>query len=183
MLCTVVLVISGCTNTPHRQPLEYLGIQQNEFTNKHVFCDVVDRGLHPVCYHLTAKTPADIQNNINIEELLKNDPVAIVNFDFNKSNLKPEAIKILQSILQDSKYQGKILYLKGYTDNIGGERYNNNLAQKRADSVKYYLSSKGLPKENQVSLGFGLCCYVVDNKTDSNREKNRRVEIYIDTKN
>jgi outer membrane protein OmpA-like peptidoglycan-associated protein len=53
-----------------------------------------------------------------------------VNFDFNKSTLKPEAIQILQSVLQDPKYQGKILYLKGYTDNIGGERYNHNLAQK-----------------------------------------------------
>lgn len=177
-----VLVISGCTNAPHRQPLEYLGIQQNEFTNKHVFCDMVDRGLHPVCNQLTTKTPAEI-SNFNIDELLKNEPAAIVNFDFNKSTLKADAIQILQSVLQDPKYQGKILYLKGYTDNIGGERYNHNLAQKRADSVKSFLSSKGLPKENQISLGFGLCCYVVDNNTDSNREKNRRVEIYIDTKN
>lgn len=183
VLCTVALVLSGCTNTPHRQPLEYLGIQQHEYTNKHVFCDTLDRGLYPVCNQLTIKTPADLSNNFNIDELLKNEPAAIINFDFNKSNLKPEAIQILQSVLQDPKYQGKIIYLKGYTDNIGGERYNNNLALKRADSVKSYLSSKGLPKENQVSLGFGLCCYVVNNNTDSNREKNRRVEIYIDTEN
>ena len=183
MLCTAVLAISGCTNVPNRHPLEYLGIQQHEFTHKHVFCDMVDRGLYPVCNHLSAKTPATTTDNFNIDELLKNEPAAVVNFDFNKSNLKPDAILILDSVLQDPKYQGKILYLKGYTDNIGGERYNHNLAQKRADSVKKYLSSKGLPNENQVSLGFGLCCYIVDNNTDSNREKNRRVEIYIDTKN
>lgn len=177
------LVISGCINTPSRKPVEYLGIQQNEFTNKHVFCDLVDRGLYPVCNQITVKTPANASDDFDINELLRNEPTAIVNFDFNKSNLKPEAINILDQVLQDPKYQGKILYLKGYTDNIGGERYNHNLALSRANSVKQYLSSKGLPEENQVSLGFGLCCYIVDNNTDSNREKNRRVEIYIDTKN
>ncbi|MBD0502967.1 OmpA family protein (plasmid) [Acinetobacter baumannii] len=180
MLYTAVLVICGCTNAPSRQPLEYLGIQQHEYSNKHVFCDTVDRGLYPVCNQLTVKTPAD---NFNIDDLLKNEPAAIVNFDFNKSILKPEAKNILDAVIQNPKYQGKILYLKGYTDNIGGEKYNNILAQKRADSVKSYLSMKGLPNEMMVSLGFGLCCYVVENNTDSNREKNRRVEIYIDTKN
>lgn len=179
----VVLAILGCTNLPHRQPLEKIGIQQHEFTNKHIFCDVVNRGLHPVCNQLTLKTVKDNSDDFDINELLKNEPAAIVNFDFNKSNLKNEAISILNAVLEDSKYQGKILYLKGYTDNRGGEQYNHNLAQKRADSVKQYLSQKGLPEESQVSLGFGLCCYIVDNSTDSNREKNRRVEIYIDTKN
>lgn len=182
-LCTVVLAISGCINTPSRKPIEYLGIQQQEYSNKHIFCDTVDRGLYPVCNNLTAKTIVDNSNNVDLDALLKKEPAAIVNFDFNKSELKPEAFNTLDLIMQDSKYQGKILYLKGYTDNIGGEKYNNNLALKRADSVKKYLSSKGLPKENQVSLGFGLCCYIVDNNTNSNREKNRRVEIYIDTQN
>lgn len=179
----VVVGISGCINAPKRQPLEILGIQQQPITNKHVFCDMVDRGLHPVCLNATAKTNADLTPQFDISELLKNEPTAIVNFDFNKFNLKPESLRILDNVLEDPKYKGKTLYLKGYTDNIGGERYNHNLAQKRADSVKNYLGLNGLPKENLISLGFGLCCYVVDNNTDSNREKNRRVEIYIDTNN
>lgn len=181
MGCIAALVLSGCTSTPNRPPINYLGITLPDNRPIHLFCDTVDRGKWPVCNGVSAKTPADpVQpSTVDVNKILQNEPIAVVNFDFDKSVLKTEAKQILDNLSNSNSYAGKTLYLRGYTDSIGRELYNTRLASSRATSVREYLIQNGLNQAALVPLGYGLCCYVVDNTTAENREKNRRVEIYV----
>lgn len=75
------------------------------------------------------------------------------------------------------RYNSTILQIGGHTDNVGGDQYNINLSQKRAESVKNYLISKGIPDNRLTALGFGDGKPITTNKTSSGRAKNRRVEL------
>ncbi len=101
-------------------------------------------------------------------------------FDFNSYSLKPEAIKVLNSVY---KYLSNIEYQKievvGYTDNIGSKRYNLVLSKRRAMSVADYLIARGIP-ENLVEIkGMGEENPRYPNDTEQHRALNRRVEITV----
>ena len=68
--------------------------------------------------------------------------------------------------------------IDGYTDNRGSKALNLALSQKRAESVKAYLVSKGVDAENINTTGNGMSNPIADNKTAASRAKNRRVEIH-----
>ncbi|MBW4362273.1 OmpA family protein [Flavobacterium taihuense] len=75
------------------------------------------------------------------------------------------------------RYNATDLQIGGHTDNIGGDIDNINLSQQRAESVKTYLISKGIPETRLTALGFGDGKPIANNKTASGRAKNRRVEL------
>lgn len=60
---------------------------------------------------------------------------------------------------------------------MGGDAYNMSLSQRRADSVRAYLVSKGISPNRLVSKGYGFHQPLVPNTTASNRELNRRVQF------
>ena len=101
-------------------------------------------------------------------------------FDFNKYSLKPEAREKLAKIsgillaYPDLKVQ-----VEGYTDNIGSDEYNQNLSEKRADSVRDYLVSQNVPETNVTAEGYGKSNPIADNSTSSGRAQNRRVELVV----
>jgi len=101
-------------------------------------------------------------------------------FDFNKYTLKQEArerlAKISGIILA---YPDLKLNIEGHTDSIGSDEYNQELSEKRAESVRGYLISQGV-KPNEVSaVGLGKANPVADNGTVSGRKQNRRVEMIV----
>jgi len=101
-------------------------------------------------------------------------------FDFNKYNLKPQAIKVLDSVVQLLKnYDYKLIIVAGYTDNIGSDSYNYKLSKQRARSVANYLITKGIPAKYIKTIGYGKNNPVVPNDTEAHRAMNRRVEIII----
>ena len=66
-------------------------------------------------------------------------------YDFNKSDLKPEGKATLDKIAADlSKIKLEVIIAVGNTDSIGTDAYNMALGQRRAQSVKTYLVSKGV---------------------------------------
>ena len=67
--------------------------------------------------------------------------------------------------------------IHGHTDNIGSESTNMILSKKRAESVKHYLTSKGISSDRIKIKYFGESCPVADNTTAKGRKSNRRVEI------
>ncbi len=67
--------------------------------------------------------------------------------------------------------------VNGYTDALGSASGNQKLSQKRADAVRDYLASKGIPTERITATGFGEENPVSDNGTAEGRQKNRRIEI------
>jgi len=101
-------------------------------------------------------------------------------FDFDKSNLKPEAIRQLQVVLQALREQpGLQTHIVGHTDSVGSDAYNMRLSQRRAESVATYLVQQGVPRQNITTDYRGKREPVASNATAAGRAQNRRVEITL----
>lgn len=83
----------------------------------------------------------------------------------------------LASYLADAGSEEFKVVLVGFADSIGSKSANQRLSEKRANSVRDLLESKGV--RNIVSVGFGEAMPVADNGSESGRAKNRRVEIWL----
>jgi outer membrane protein OmpA-like peptidoglycan-associated protein len=71
------------------------------------------------------------------------------------------------------------IVIKGYTDSIGSNEYNQNLSTFRANVVKSYLSGTGVPSARMRVIGMGHAAPVMPNTTTEGRAANRRVEIEL----
>ena len=101
-------------------------------------------------------------------------------FDFDKSNIKPEAGAILDRLVAFMKEnKDKKAALSGHTDSVGTDAYNQKLSERRMNSVKDHVVKKGVDAGRISSQGFGESKPIADNKTKEGRAKNRRVEIKV----
>ncbi|NPA95890.1 MAG: OmpA family protein [Thermodesulfobacteria bacterium] len=101
-------------------------------------------------------------------------------FDFNRYSLRPDAIKVLDSVYDLLKnYKYKKIVIEGYTDNIGSDSYNLRLSRNRAQAVANYLIGKGVPRSKIQVIGYGKKRPRFPNDTEEHRALNRRVEIRI----
>ena len=101
-------------------------------------------------------------------------------FDFDKSNVKPEAAAILDRLVAFmNENKDKKASLSGHTDNIGTEAYNQRLSERRVSAVQGYIVKKGVESSRVSGQGFGESKPIADNKTREGRSKNRRVEIKV----
>lgn len=99
-------------------------------------------------------------------------------FDIDKASLKPESEKPLQEIVKLMRnYPDLKLEVQGHTDNQGSADYNRDLSQRRAETVKTYLTTYGTDVSRLVAKGYGLSQPVALNDTEEGRAKNRRVEL------
>ena len=108
-----------------------------------------------------------------------------VMFDFDKAELRSEAIPSLRKVVTVMQsYPAYLCTIGGHTDGKGGKEYNQKLSERRADSVKSWLAAHGA--SNPVTArGFGDSKPVAPNKKPNGsddpegRQKNRRVEITL----
>lgn len=101
-------------------------------------------------------------------------------FDFDKSTLKPEALRQLAVVLQALKEQPTLqTHIVGHTDSAGSDAYNVKLAQRRAESVVHYLASQGVRQGSITADWRGEREPVASNATAEGRAQNRRVEITL----
>lgn len=108
-------------------------------------------------------------------------------FDFDKAVIKPDAKAKLDDLV--GKIKGvnlEVVIAIGHADRIGSNAYNNKLSLRRADSVKAYLISKGIPANRIYTEGKGEKQPVKDCPAMKDRKKliaclapNRRVEIEV----
>jgi peptidoglycan-associated lipoprotein len=78
--------------------------------------------------------------------------------------------------LQDQYY----IEIQGHTDDTGGQKYNDELGQRRADEVRRYLSrSAQLPLNRMSTISYGDTLPVAPNKTKDGRAQNRRVVLVV----
>ena len=99
-------------------------------------------------------------------------------FDFDKYVLKPEGKKSIdEAIAKMAKVDVEMVIATGHTDSIGTDKYNQRLSERRANTVKEYMVSKGIPAAKITTLGKGESQPVATNKTKEGRAKNRRVDI------
>jgi outer membrane protein OmpA-like peptidoglycan-associated protein len=109
-------------------------------------------------------------------------------FDFNKSNLRPEAEETLAAAApQIAKLGGRPAWIEGHTDAIGSDAYNMKLSEARAATVRDWLIGRGMVPEATPTKGFGKTKPIAPNATTDGRDdpegrqKNRRVEVVFDT--
>jgi outer membrane protein OmpA-like peptidoglycan-associated protein len=103
-----------------------------------------------------------------------------VNFDFDKSNIRPDAVPVLDEAVEILKAQGGVaVVVAGHTDSVGSDPYNQKLSVRRADSVRTYLVKHGIPANQITTEGFGESRPVTSNETADGRAQNRRVELHV----
>jgi len=101
-------------------------------------------------------------------------------FDFDKYELLKESFPVLEKVIYYLNKNKNIgIQVIGYTDNLGTKKYNDELSEKRSESVVNYLINKGIVKERLQSLGFGAKFPIASNVSEEGRQKNRRIEIKI----
>ncbi len=112
--------------------------------------------------------------------------VVIVNFELNKYDLTPTALKIIREKVVDELKDDNRLYvtIKGYTDALGDADYNEKLSKNRAESVKDFLSKNGIGEERIRTFSFGESKALADgvdweDLTEEELKKHRKVEIVI----
>ena len=77
------------------------------------------------------------------------------------------------------QYPDTTLTINGHTDNTGSDAVNNPLSQHRAQTVAYYLQSRGVAASRLAVYGYGSHMPAASNATAEGRAQNRRVEILI----
>ncbi len=109
-------------------------------------------------------------------------------FDFDKSNLRPDAEETLAAAGPEiAKLGGKPTRIEGHTDAIGSDAYNMKLSEARATAVRDWLAARTIVPAATPIKGYGKTNPIAPNKTSDGRDdpegrqKNRRVEVVFDT--
>jgi len=101
-----------------------------------------------------------------------------IQFDFNKSTIRPDSDPVLQNVLGILNARPDLkLEIQGHTDNVGGDEYNQKLSESRAASVVTWLTNKGIAQARLTAHGYGMKQPIADNGSDEGRARNRRVEL------
>ena len=127
-------------------------------------------------------------NNLHLERRLVLDSSTGPTFASGSAALSGNAKREIDQFVGDmegttaseSASSQRVFVIAGYTDSIGHEDYNYELAQRRATSVAGYLvGKKGLDPTQVRVVSYGASKPVADNRTASGRRSNRRVEILV----
>jgi outer membrane protein OmpA-like peptidoglycan-associated protein len=102
-----------------------------------------------------------------------------INFDFNSDKIGPEAARAIDEVgkaLSNSKLTGYTFVIAGHTDAKGSVQYNQELSQRRAESVRSYLTEKyKIPAANLIAVGYGKT--MLKDASNPFGSENRRVQI------
>ena len=119
-----------------------------------------------------------LQTKDSARGLIVNMPDVL--FALNSANLTADARERLAKVAGILiAYPDIKVEVDGYTDNTGPRNFNQQLSQQRADTVRQYLVSQGVPAGSVDSKGFGPNDPVASNDTPDGRKQNRRVNMVV----
>jgi outer membrane protein OmpA-like peptidoglycan-associated protein len=146
-----------------------------------------ERDAHAEAEKRAAQATADLQKFASVKQETRGMVITLsggVLFASGKFELLPAAQVKLNSVAEalatqdpDSK-----MTVEGHTDSQGTVAFNNDLSQKRAQTVRDYLVSRGIANDRVTAEGFGSSRSVADNTSPEGRANNRRVEIVVGPK-
>jgi outer membrane protein OmpA-like peptidoglycan-associated protein len=121
--------------------------------------------------------------NVKVREEARGTVVTLsgsVLFATNATDLLPAARDRLSEVATALKESKNPLLIEGYTDSRGTAEYNEQLSQRRAESVRNFLINQGVPPDRIQTRGMGEERPVASNATAEGRANNRRVEIVVE---
>jgi outer membrane protein OmpA-like peptidoglycan-associated protein len=101
-------------------------------------------------------------------------------FDTGSATLKAgarEKLAKISGILL--AHPGLTLQIEGHTDSVGSDQFNQQLSERRSDSVRDFLAEQGVAPSSMTAHGFGKTQPVASNDTAEGRQRNRRVELVV----
>mgnify|MGYP006267439207 CR=1 FL=1 len=99
-------------------------------------------------------------------------------FARNSARLSRETQAALDAFVDEVRRQQLVwIEIEGHTDNTGNAAYNAQLSVARAEVVRQYLASKGVPLHKMTVIGYGVTRPVAPNRTRDGRAQNRRVVV------
>jgi len=201
--CACTLVLGGCTTDDPYQRTKtgavigaiaggVLGHQIDGGSGKWVGAAVGALAGGSVGYYMDnqqrefEQALADEQANNALEiERLRDETLKLtvdneVSFDFDRADIRPSFRASLDKLAQlIIKYDRTVVHIVGHTDSTGSAEYNQNLSERRAQSVADYLVARGVNASRLVSSGRGESQPRATNDTEAGRQLNRRVEIFV----
>jgi peptidoglycan-associated lipoprotein len=103
-----------------------------------------------------------------------------VHFQFDRYNLRPEALKILDDAIAKMQRNPNVrITIEGYCDSIGTTEYNLALGERRASSVRDYLSNRGIAANRMRTISYGETMPIANNNTAQGRAMNRRAHLVV----
>jgi outer membrane protein OmpA-like peptidoglycan-associated protein len=126
---------------------------------------------------VAAPAPAPAPKAVQAAPIAKN---YLVFFDFDKSDITPEASRIIGQAANAAKTaKSTSIALTGYTDAAGSEKYNLALSIRRGNAVKAALVKLGIPANEISVVGKGKADQLVPTKDGVREPQNRRVQIIL----
>jgi outer membrane protein OmpA-like peptidoglycan-associated protein len=128
------------------------------------------------------KDETTIQNFELNEKMVKGQVITLrgIYFDTGKATIRPESYPVLDDAVRVLKANPKVVVeIAGHTDSVGSDSYNMGLSQRRADSVRTYLISRGIEPNRLIARGYGESSPVASNGTREGRQMNRRIEFRV----
>ena len=178
--------LSATATDPDGDPLTFLwSAPQGTFSNPNalntIFTAPNVEGNIPVTLTVTDNRGGTTTSTITIPVVRR---VAImfedVHFDFDRFNLRPEALKILDDAV--AKLQSSPdtrVTIEGHCDSIGTVEYNLALGERRANAVRDYLVSRGITNVRLRTVSYGEERPIADNTTAAGRAQNRRAHLAV----
>ncbi|SEB76918.1 WD40-like Beta Propeller Repeat [Tenacibaculum sp. MAR_2009_124] len=108
-----------------------------------------------------------------------------INFDYKLWYLRRDAKKASKTVIDlMKKYPDMIVEIGTHSDMRGNNRYNKELSQKRANSVRYYLIDQGIEPDRIIAMGYGedkplIKCKTKNACSEEQHELNRRCEFVV----
>jgi len=111
---------------------------------------------------------------------LREGDLGTINFDFDKSNIREDAARILNENVKKLINAPKFtIRIDAYTDHVGGDQYNQRLSQRRATSVTNFYVENGIDENRINARGLGKAPVpCMDQTPEQGCEKNRRAESH-----
>jgi peptidoglycan-associated lipoprotein len=125
-----------------------------------------------------AQMPAQVRATLN-DRLAKMEDAL---FDFDKATIRPDATTALKDdvgVIRDilAAYPSQKLLIEGHADERGSEEYNLALGDRRAQSVKDFLTSMGIPEVQLTLISYGKERPVCSDESESCWQRNRRAHV------
>lgn len=115
--------------------------------------------------------PQELQELLGIQDIF---------FETRTATLRPESIACLEETYKKLKEDTTIqLKIEGHTDSVGSMKFNQELSENRANTVRDWLIEKGIGRKRVKTIGFSYTKPIADNNTELGRQKNRRVNFTL----